>query len=138
MSGVENQNVDSDGGLHEGIRLHLPQLYLGGIAILQCRSWLRLPLEKNYKDQMASVQTDEESEIFDIQKGSKQGRSTVQPALQHGAAVCIKKCGTEMAKNKRNGYLLERPRLRLPDELAIRRRCDAVRNIQRTDAKHDV
>ena len=73
MSGVGNQNVDSDGGLHEGIRLHLPQIYLEGIAILQCRSWIRLPLKKFYKDQKASVQTDEESEIFDIQKGSKQG-----------------------------------------------------------------
>ena len=30
-------------------------------------------LRKFYKDQKASVQTDEESEIFDIQKGSKQG-----------------------------------------------------------------
>ena len=30
-------------------------------------------LKKIYKDQKASVQTDEESEIFDIQKGSKQG-----------------------------------------------------------------
>ena len=40
---------------------------------MQCRSWIRLPLEKIYKDQKASVQTDEESEIFDIQKGSKQG-----------------------------------------------------------------
>ena len=73
MSGVGNQNVDSNGGLHEGVRLHLPQLYLGGAPILQCRAWLRLPLQKIYKDQKASVQTDEESEIFDIQKGSKQG-----------------------------------------------------------------
>ena len=75
---------------------------------------------------------------FSISKRLQTGRSTVQPALQHGAAVCIKKDGTEMAKNKRNGYLLERPRTRLSDELAIRRRRDAVRNIQRTDAKHDV
>ena len=30
-------------------------------------------LRKLYKDQKASVQTDEESESFDIQKGSKQG-----------------------------------------------------------------
>ena len=30
-------------------------------------------LRKIYKDQKASVQTDEESEIFDIQKASKQG-----------------------------------------------------------------
>ena len=54
-------------------KIYLPQLYLGGTPILQCRSWIRLPLEKIYKDQKASVQTDEESEIFDIQKGSKQG-----------------------------------------------------------------
>ena len=66
------------------------------------------------------------------------GRSAVQPAVQHGSAVCIKKRDPEMAKKKGNGYLLERPRTRLPDELAIRRRRDAVRNIQRTDAKHDV
>ena len=32
-----------------------------------------------------------------------------------------------MAKKKGNGYLLERPRTRLPDELAIRRRRDVVR-----------
>ena len=70
MPGEGNQNVDSDGGLHEGVRVHLPQLNLGGTLILQCRSWIRLPLEKIYKDQKASVQTDEESEIFDIQKGS--------------------------------------------------------------------
>ena len=30
MPGVGNQNVDSDGGLHEGFRLHLSQFYLGG------------------------------------------------------------------------------------------------------------
>ena len=30
-------------------------------------------LRKIYRDQKASVQTDEESEMFDIQKGSKQG-----------------------------------------------------------------
>ena len=30
-------------------------------------------LRKIYRDQKASVQTDEESNIFDIQKGSKQG-----------------------------------------------------------------
>ena len=39
---------------------------MGGTPILQCRTWLRLPLEKIYKDQKASVQTDEESEIFEI------------------------------------------------------------------------
>ena len=121
MPGVENQNVDCDGGLHEGVRLHLPQLNLGGTPILQCRSRIRLPFEKIYKDQKASVQTDEKSEIFDIQKGSKQGDPMSSLLVQHGAAVCIKKRYTTMAKERGNGNLLERPRTRLPDELAIRR-----------------
>ena len=41
-----------------------------------------------------------------------------------------------MAKDERNGNLLERPRTRLPDEPAICRRRDAVRNLQRTDTEH--
>ena len=69
---------------------------------------------------------------FSISKKRLQaGRSAVQPAVQHGAAVCIKKRDPEMAKKTMNGYLLERPRTRLPDELAIRWRRDVVRNIQR-------
>ena len=40
-------------------------------------------------------------------------------------------------KKKRMGNYL-RPRTRLPDELAIRRRRDVVRNLQRTDTEHDV
>ena len=43
----ENQNVDSDGRLHEGFRLHLSQFYLGGTQILQCRSRIRQPPEEN-------------------------------------------------------------------------------------------
>ena len=75
---------------------------------------------------------------FRYPKRLQTGRSAVQPAVQHGAAVCIKKLDPEMAKKIVNGYLLERPRTRLPDELAIRWRRDVVRNIQRTDSKHDV
>ena len=48
-------------------------------ALLSCNvdhEYISL-LRKIYKDQKASVQTDEESEIFDIQKGSKQGFNTV-------------------------------------------------------------
>ena len=44
-------------------------------ALLSCKvdhGYICL-LRKIYKDQKASVQTDEESEIFDFQKGSKQG-----------------------------------------------------------------
>ena len=43
-----------------------------------------------------------------------------------------------MAKEERNVNLLERPRTRLPDERAICRRRDAVRNLQRTDTEYDV
>ena len=39
-------------------------------------------LRKIYRDQKASVQTDEESNIFDIQKGSKQGDPMSSPAVQ--------------------------------------------------------
>ena len=65
-------------------------------------------------------------------------RSDVQPAVQHGTSVLIKGRNTTMAKEKRNGNLLERPRPRLPHELAICRRRDAVRNLQRTAAEYDV
>ena len=121
MSGVGNQNVDSDGGLHEGIRLHLPQLYLGGTAILQCRAWLRLPLEKIYKDQKASVQTDEESEIFDIQKGSKQGDPLSSLLFNTVLQYALKNVVLKWQRKKGMGIYLRRPRTRLPDELAIRR-----------------
>ena len=75
---------------------------------------------------------------FRYPKRLQTGWSDVQPAVQHGAAVCIKKRYSEMAKKKGNGNLLERPRTRLPDELAIFWRRDVVRNIRRTDSKHDV
>ena len=66
-------------------------------------------LRKIYRDQKASVQTDEENESFDIQKRFQARRSDVQPAVQHGTAVLIKGRNTTMAKEKRNGNLLERP-----------------------------
>ena len=81
---------------------------------------------KIYRDQKASVMTDEESNIFDIQKGSKQGDPPVQPAVQHGPSILSEGRNTKMAKKKRNGHLPERSRPRLPDELEVRRRRDAV------------
>ena len=116
-----NQNVDCDGGLHEGVRLHLPQLNLGGTPVLQCRSWLRMPLEKIYKDQKASVQTDEESEIFDIQKGTKQGDPMSSLLFNTVLQYALKSVIQRWQEKKGNGNLLDRPRTRLPDELAIRR-----------------
>ena len=91
-------------------------------ALRSCKvdPWLRLLLEENLQRSEASVQTDEESEIFDIQKGSKQGDPM---SSKHGVAVCIKKRIQRWQKKK--GMVLERPRkkewkfTRLPDELAI-------------------
>ena len=61
MPRVGNQNVDCDGGLHEGVRLHLSQFYLGGIPILQCRSWIRQPPEENLQ-RSEGVSTDRRRE----------------------------------------------------------------------------
>ena len=119
MPGVENQNVDSDGRLHEGFQLHLSQFYLGGTQILQCRSRVRQPLEENLQ-RPEGVSTDRRRERkFRYPKRFQARRSDVQPAVQHGTAVLIKGRNTTMAKEKRNGNLLERPRTRLPQ-----RTCD--------------
>ena len=67
---------------------------------MQCRSWIRLPLEKIFKDQKASVQTDEESEIFDIQKGSKQGDPMSSLLFNTVLQYAFKKRYSEMAKKK--------------------------------------
>ena len=58
-------------------------------------------LRKIYRDLKASVQTDEESEFFDIHKRIQARRSDVQPAVQHGASVLTKKRNTKMAKEKK-------------------------------------
>ena len=67
-------------------------------------------LRKIYRDQKASVQTHEESKIFDIQKGdlSKEIRC---PGLLFNTVLqySLKGRNTTMAKEKRNGNLPERP-----------------------------
>ena len=61
MPGVGNEYVDCDGGLHEGVRLHLSQFYLGGTQILQCRSRIRQPPEENIQ-RSEGVSTDRRRE----------------------------------------------------------------------------
>ena len=52
------------------------------------------------------MQTDEESEIFDIQKGSKQDDPLSSLLFNTVLQYALKKRDTEIAKKKRNGYLL--------------------------------
>ena len=99
--------------------------------------YIRL-LMKIYRDQKASVMTDEESNIFDIQKGSKQGDPLSSLLFNTVLQYSLKGRNTTMAKKKRNGHLPERSRPRLPDELEVRRRRDAVCNIKTTNSSHDV
>ena len=73
MPGVGNQNVDSVGGLHEGVRLHHPQIIWDALKYCNIEHDYISLLKKIYRDQKASVQTDEESNTFEIKKGTKQG-----------------------------------------------------------------
>ena len=66
-------------------------------------------LEKIYRDQKASVQTDEESEIFDIQKGSKQGDPMSSLLFNTVLQYSLKDEIQRWQKKKRNGNLRERP-----------------------------
>ena len=54
-----------------------------------------------YKHQKASVQTDEESEIFDIQKGSKQGDPMSSLLFNTVLQYASKKRNTTIAKEKK-------------------------------------
>ena len=108
------------------------------LKILQCRSRIRQPPGENLQRREVVSADRRRERNFRYPKRFQAKRSDVQPAVQHGIAVLIKRRNVTMAKEKRNGNLLERPRTRLPHELAICRRRDAVRNLQRTAAEYDV
>ena len=65
--------MDCNDRLHEGIRLHHTQINLESTQILRYQSRVHQPIEKIYKDHKGSVQTDVESNMFEIKKGTKQG-----------------------------------------------------------------
>ena len=67
-------------------------------------------LKNLYRDQKATVLTDEESDMFEIKKETKQGDPIVKLALQHGSAESIGRIHSTLAKEERNGNLLERQR----------------------------
>ena len=66
-------------------------------------------LRKIYRDQKASVQTDEESDIFDIQKGSKQGDPMSSLLFNTVFQYSLKDEIQRWQKKKGNGNLPERP-----------------------------
>ena len=66
-------------------------------------------LRKIYRDQKASVQTDEESNIFDIQKGSKQGDPMSSLLFNTVLQYSLKEEIPSWQKKKRNGDISERP-----------------------------
>ena len=66
--------MDSDNRLHEGIRLHHTHKSIWN-ALKSCgidHDNISL-VKKLYRDQKASALTDEESNMFEIKKGTKQG-----------------------------------------------------------------
>ena len=67
-------------------------------------------LRKIFKDQKASVQTDEESNIFDIQKRTKQGDPLSSLLFNTVLQYSLKDEIQRWQKKKRNGYIPERPR----------------------------
>ena len=66
-------------------------------------------LRKIYRDQKASVQTDEESNIFDIQKGSKQGDPLSSLLFNTVLQYSLKDEIQRWQKQERNGNTPERP-----------------------------
>ena len=96
-----NQNVDSDGRLHEGIRLHLSQFNLGGTQILQRRSRVRQPPEEDLL-RPEGFGTERRGEQHFRHPGRIQGRrSDVQPAVQNSAAILFEGRNTTLAKEKK-------------------------------------
>ena len=65
-------------------------------------------LKKIYRDQKAFVQTDEESTMFEIKKGTKQGDPLSSLLFNTDLQISLKD-DIQLAKEKRNENLLERP-----------------------------
>ena len=95
-------------------------------------------LKHIYKDQKGSVQTDVESNMFEIKTGTTQGDPLSSLLFITVLQNSLKDVTQRWQKKKRNGNPPERPRPRLPHKPEVRRRRATVRNIQRTASKDDV
>ena len=73
MPRVGNENVDSNNRLHEGIRRITHKSISKTLKSCGIEHDYISLLKKIYRDQKASVQTDEESNMFEINEGTKQG-----------------------------------------------------------------
>ena len=62
-----------DNRLHEDIRFHHPQINLGRLKSCNIEHGYIQFLKKLFRDQKATVLTDEESDMFEIKKGTKLG-----------------------------------------------------------------
>ena len=95
-------------------------------------------MRKIYKDQKASVQTDEESELFDIQKDSKQGDPMSSPLFNTVLQYAFKNVIQRWQKKQgMRIYLSDQERdcltnLRFADDVML------FATSKRTDTEHDV
>ena len=106
---VGNQNVGRDNRLHEGVSSPHKSIW---DALKSCgieHDYVHF-LKKMYRDQKATVLTDEESDMFEIKKGTKQGDPLSSLLLQHGSAESIGRRLSTLVKEKRNVNLPERQR----------------------------
>ena len=92
-------------------------------------------LKKFYKDQNASVQTDVESNMFEIKKGTKQGDPLSSLLINTVLQKSLKDVTKRWQKKNRNGNLPERLRPRLPHKPEVRRRRAFFRCLQRSASK---
>ena len=92
-------------------------------------------LKMIYRNQKASVQTDEESNMFEIRKGTKQGDPLSSLLFNMVLQNSLKDDIQRWQKEKGIGYIRERQRPRLPHKPEICRRRALVCILQRTASK---
>ena len=123
MPRVVNQTVDRDNRLHEGVRLHHPQINLERPQILRYRTWLHQPPEETeQRPESHSIYWRRKWHVSD-QEGNQTGRSIVKLALQYGFAESAGRRHSSLAKEKRDGNVPEwqRPWLPRKHEICWRR-----------------
>ena len=104
--------MDSDDRLHESFRLHHSQINLKALNSCGINHEYISLLKNIYKDQKASVQTDVESNMFEIKKGTKQGDPLSSLLFNTVLQNSLKEVTQRWQKKKGMENLAERPRPR--------------------------